>query len=235
MNMRKIVVSDYDNTFYRSDDDIYTNKQAVEEFMRKNNIFVLATGRSYLSIMDEIKKYYLEYQYLVFCHGDVILKKSHIIQQFFIPNWIKDEIAKILKLKKNHNYIASSAKQTIDINDSNIVRLHIYFNTLEEAKIKQQFIQKNYQDFVHCYLIESNKAIEIISSKTNKSLAIQYIGRLEHINDIYTIGDSYNDICMIEDYHGCIMKNSIKELKGRNYKEYDRVSDFIKDVLKNEI
>ncbi len=77
--MRKIVVSDYDNTFYRNDDDIYTNKQAVKGFMRKDNVFVLATGRSYLSIIDEIKKYHLEYQYLVLCHGAVIDRKSVVL------------------------------------------------------------------------------------------------------------------------------------------------------------
>ena len=36
--MKKIVVSDYDNTFYRNDDDIEKNKLKVKEFMELSNI-----------------------------------------------------------------------------------------------------------------------------------------------------------------------------------------------------
>ncbi|MCI8347071.1 MAG: HAD hydrolase family protein [Bacilli bacterium] len=74
----------------------------------------------------------------------------------------------------------------------------------------------------------------MISSKTSKSTAIKEIGILEESKAIYTIGDSYNDICMIEDYRGSIMKNAVSELKDKNYKEYESVSEFIEDVLENE-
>ncbi len=39
---------------------------------------------------------------------------------------------------------------------------------------------------------------------------------------------------MIEDYRGSIMKNAVSELKDKNYKEYESVSEFIEDVLENE-
>lgn len=116
----------------------------------------------------------------------------------------------------------------MDIDHSNIIRIHIYFDTSEEAKKKQKLIQEKYGNFVHCYLINVNKAIEIISNKTSKSVATKYIGDLENSKEIYTIGDSYNDICMIEDYHGSIMKNAIKELKNKNYKEYESVSEVLR-------
>ena len=40
---------------------------------------------------------------------------------------------------------------------------------------------------------------------------------------------------MIEDFKGFIMNDSIEELKSKGYKQYDSVSLFIEDVLKNEI
>ena len=51
--MRKILVSDYDQTFYLNDEDIEKNKKSVEEFRKKGNIFVFATGRSYFDFMNK--------------------------------------------------------------------------------------------------------------------------------------------------------------------------------------
>ena len=42
----KMLVSDYDQTFYLNDKDIIENINAVREFREKGNIFVIATGRS---------------------------------------------------------------------------------------------------------------------------------------------------------------------------------------------
>lgn len=202
--------------------------------MKKGNVLILATSRSYLSIMEEIRKYHIEYDYLILCHGAVTLKGNEVISKYTIPNKIKEKIIKLLKLREKRNYIISSTKENVNIDDPDIVRIHIYFDTLEEATKAQKLIQEKYRSFVHCYLIESNKAIEIISSKTSKSTAIKEIEILEESKAIYTIGDSYNDICMIEDYRGSIMKNAVSELKDKNYKEYESVSEFIEDVLKNE-
>ena len=47
--LKKVLVSDYDQTFYINDEDIEKNKLAVSEFRKEGNIFVIATGRSYLA------------------------------------------------------------------------------------------------------------------------------------------------------------------------------------------
>ena len=44
---KKILVSDYDKTFYLNDEDIEKNKIAINEFRKRENIFIIATGRSY--------------------------------------------------------------------------------------------------------------------------------------------------------------------------------------------
>ena len=41
----KLLASDYDNTFYISDEDIVKNINKVKKF-RKNTLFLIATGRS---------------------------------------------------------------------------------------------------------------------------------------------------------------------------------------------
>ena len=57
--------------------------------------------------------------------------------------------------------------------------------------------------------------------------------KLENIdkNNVYTIGDGYSDIKMIENYHGSAMKESVQELKDVAEKEYDSVSKLIEDIM----
>jgi len=82
-----------------------------------------------------------------------------------------------------------------------------------------------------------NKALEIVSNKTNKAIAISKIRDLEKIdqNDIYVIGDSYNDIEMIKKYKGFSMINSVDDVSKISLKQYSSVSDFIKEVLTNKV
>ena len=77
--MRKILVSDYDQTFYLNDEDIEKNKKSVEEFRKKGNIFVFATGRSYFDFMNKAEQYKLKWDYLIINHGATILDKNNNI------------------------------------------------------------------------------------------------------------------------------------------------------------
>ena len=53
-------------------------------------------------------------------------------------------------------------------------------------------------------------------------------------NDVYVIGDSYNDHEMIEKYHGVCMESSCEELKEIVKIRYNSVSNYIKDILKED-
>ena len=55
--MKKILVSDYDDTLFIDEEGIKENIKLLKKWMRKKNIVVIATGRSYYDMMKEIKKY----------------------------------------------------------------------------------------------------------------------------------------------------------------------------------
>ena len=48
--MSKIIFSDYDGTLDTSENDIAKNIEAIKKFRDKGNLFVIATGRSYLDL-----------------------------------------------------------------------------------------------------------------------------------------------------------------------------------------
>ena len=90
-----------------------------------------------------------------------------------------------------------------------------------------------YSKYIISYLIPEVKAIEIISSETNKANAITEIAKIENINkkNVFTIGDSYNDIEMIENFNGFCVTSAENEIKNISTKEYISVSELIDKLL----
>ena len=72
--MPKLLVSDYDQTFYLNDNDIENNKIYVNKFMDSGNLFVIATGRSYLDFHNKLDIYDFNYNYAILNHGTTIIE-----------------------------------------------------------------------------------------------------------------------------------------------------------------
>lgn len=108
----KILISDYDQTFYLNDEDIEINKKAVAKFRKEGNIFVIATGRSYIDFYDKLNKYDFEYDYVIINHGATILDKDdNIIVNFTINNNVIKKIKEDLQLEKDMTNIIIEKKE----------------------------------------------------------------------------------------------------------------------------
>ena len=238
--MKKILVSDYDNTFYINDNDIKNNIKKVETFRNKKNIFVIATGRSYYDFTKKLKDYPIKYDYLIINHGATILDfNGNIKENYIIDENTKNFLIQDLELYDQDTMFACSILESrVSIKSHNITKIHKQFPTIEEAKKMNGIINNKYSNHIISYLIPANNAIEIISSKTNKANAINKIAKIENVNtqNIFTIGDSYNDIEMIENFNGFCVQNAEKEVKNISIKEFTSVSELINEILgeKNE-
>lgn len=85
----KMIVSDYDQTFYINDEDIEINKIYVNKFMNLGNLFVIATGRSYLDFHNKLDIYNFNYDYAILNHGTTIIDKNdNVLFNIEIPNEI---------------------------------------------------------------------------------------------------------------------------------------------------
>ena len=206
---KKIFVSDYDQTFYLNDEDIEKNKIAINEFRKKGNIFVIATGRSYFDFQNKVDEYNLNYDYEIIPHikNDLQLEKS-----------IK-------------GFCCSELESRVDFNHKNLTKINARYNSKEEAMKINDNINAKYFEFVNSYYVTIN-SLEIISNKTNKSKAIDLlINKLKLSKEnVYTIGDGYSDIEMVKNFNGYAMKKSVDELKKVAKKEYDSVSELINEI-----
>lgn len=231
--MRKILVSDYDQTFYLNDEDIEKNKKSVENFRKQENIFIFATGRSYFDFMNKAEQYKLKWDYLIINHGATILdKNNNIISNYTIDNDVIKNIKKDLEIEKAIKYFCCNLENSrTNFNDKDLTKIHAKYEKNKAEQINS-LINKKYAEFVNCYFVSGN-AVEIISNKTCKSNAIEEIVKIEKVNreNIFTIGDGYSDIEMIKNYNGYCMEESVQELlKICNGKIVKSVSELIEEI-----
>lgn len=231
---KKIIISDYDQTFYINDKDIEKNKIAVNKFEAKGNLFIIATGRSYFDFKNKVEAYNINYNYVILNHGSTIIDcKDNIIYNIPIDNeiisYIKDEISIEKSIKF---FCCSELESRVDINHKNLTKIHIKYNTKEEAMKINKLLNNKHSQYINSYYVTGD-AIEIISSKTNKSNAIRLLTQELNVNNknIYTIGDGFSDIEMVKDFNGYCMEESVEELKKVAIKEYKSVSELISEVM----
>lgn len=232
--MKKVIVSDYDQTFYINDHDVEKNKIAIKEFMNKGNLFIIATGRSYMDFKNKIDEYDIKYDYAIINHGATTLNnKDEIMDNFLIDNAVIQNIKKDIRLDKALTYFCCSTLESrVDFEHENLSKINARYETKENAMEINYIINKKYSKYVHSYYV-TKESVEIISNRASKADAIKVlIDRLGiEPKNVYTIGDGYSDIEMVKKFNGYCMQGSVKELKEVAKKEYRSVSDLIKEIL----
>ena len=236
--MKKVLVSDYDQTFYINDEDIEINKKEVDKFMKFNNLFIIATGRSYLDFHIKLDIYKFKYNYVILNHGATIIDNhDNILFNTSISNDVISKIENDLELEKSISYFCCSGVESrVDFRYKDLTKINVKYETLEYAMEKVKFINDKYGDYVNAYYVTGN-SIEIISKYINKKDAIEYLMKLvdAEVDNVYTIGDGYSDIEMVKEFKGCCMEQSVAEVKDCAIKEYLSVSDMIEDILNSKI
>lgn len=205
----KILVSDFDNTFYTK--DIKENVKLVNDFIKKGNIFVIATGRPLYLIKPDIEKYNIKYDYLICNDGGVIfdsnekiLDKTNIDYKTTIQ--VYNELVRNSNLE--HLFIDSIFDfSDLEAKDYNGILASPYDRDKANELISQ--INKKYPT-VQAYL--SHKWINILSINASKGNAIEF---LENSNEwdkdnIFIAGDNNNDLSMTR------YKNSFGMLNGKS-------------------
>ena len=155
--MKKIIVSDYDNTFYWNDDDIEKNKLKVKEFMELSNIFIIATGRipRKLNLDNEDKLLGRGISYCATCDGYFYKNKKVAIVGG--GNSALEAAIYLSKICNSVTVINRSEKLRADEELQNEVKL------LENVKIlyNEEILSLGEQDGILSYLTLKNDEISV--------------------------------------------------------------------------
>lgn len=237
MKMSKIIFSDYDGTLDTGEKDIDKNIKAIHKFRDNGNLFVIATGRSYLDLKRKLDLHPIPFDYLIVNHGGVILDKNEkVIDACVIPKNIGTEILDSVNTRKDIKRIIlfDTMKKDIDKITDELTKIMIEMKDDESARLLSEIINKKWKETVKSYVISTKKyyLVEVISVKTDKGKAIEKILEIENIadSDVYPIGDGANDVEMILKYNGYGMKKSEEIIYKATNKLCNTVAELIESL-----
>lgn len=166
--MSKIIFSDYDGTLDTCENDITKNIEAIKKFRNNGNLFVIATGRSYLDLKRKLDLYPIPFDYLIVNHGGVILDKNEkVIDACLIPKNIGIEILDTIKSNENLERITlfDTLRKYIKSVSNELTKIMLEMKDKKSAIVLSKIINENWKEIVKSYVITSKRyyLVEIIS------------------------------------------------------------------------
>lgn len=204
------LASDYDGTLYF--DGIFKKEdvEAIRCFQKEGHLFGLCSGRPLVGV---INGQVVDYDFYILSSGAVIYDKDlNILYESVIPREVVTSIVNqylddyeifiqadksLYVLKEVQNPIPLTAISSLDDIDND----HFYSISIngKNEKHATKLCQKINDTFEDIIAFQNIKYIDIVSKDCSKGNGIKRLKELLHIDRISGIGDSYNDIPMLQE------------------------------------
>ena len=216
-----LLISDYDGTLYIDNEkQLRKNIEAIKEFRKNGNIFVISTARGYNSIKEEINKYQIPYDYLTCVNGSIIFDKDNNI--IYKNTLSVDDLFKIKNILESNIHFIDIYDNTNNSISSNILYVSSKefwkYKLIKEQLIDYDVIMRNYNLF--------------IKKHSSKLDGANFLKDYLKIEDIYAVGDSEDELELLRTYNGYKMILSSPCLYNKNIKTTTSVHKVIKKIKK---
>lgn len=257
----RLFASDFDGTLYfgpLKKDSFKENVKSIQNF-QKENAFAIVTGRDYHTVYKDVQEENLHPDYYACFSGALILDKDgnilheeklHIdvkqlekamekykIRHFAIMGHhqtyhkpMKTTLRqKILSYKANKKwYHPIHHMKDLDFND--IYSCSVGFLSEMEARECAKELEKEYD----CSFYVNKNCIDIVSKQAGKKKAVDWLMKTGQYEKAYVIGDSYNDLEMIQAYQGFTLTCASEEIQKRAFKVVRSVSEAVCYVMQQK-
>lgn len=231
----KCAVSDFDRTLYVNNTISDRNLTSIQKWQSSGNWFVVATGRNADSLKDSLSPYHLHPDALILNNGAVILNQNWeelycktIDQQTAVEvltflHGLNSDGSGVTMRHKKVNILSSHQTTTQKPcgGDLSIEEIHtlthivqIHRRNRDEKEIQKLCKQINSEfPSVNAYANVWNA--DIVAQGVDKSTAIDWLARYHGgFESIKVIGDSANDLRMIEVYRGATLREAAPEVQA---------------------
>ena len=168
----KVLASDYDGTLLFNEKFKEGDLKKIKEFQKVGNLFGLCSGRPFKGIY-EFCKPYIDFDFYILCTGALVLNKEREVIY-------KSTISKHLLHKFYDRY-----QKNYDMNAKTDANARKVCLDIEEH-------------FPELTAHQNKEYIDITEKGCSKGLGILKLKELLHLEEVAGIGDSYNDIPMLE-------------------------------------
>lgn len=254
----KIFASDYDGTIKIDGSISERNLTAIKNWTKRGNVFGLVTGRSVESALQEIKKYELPVSFLVCNNGGVIYDKEMNLLKLYEMDLAKAKqlIADIRSMRCNSFVLNNGfyrAKEIVDsaeedykygtyssdysveriLDEGRIGQIVISVNDNEYGKEQAACINEKYVGYMNAF--PNVNCIDIVPDNVDKAQGLRfvqdYFGYAKE--DIYCMGDSYNDLPMLLTFHSATLTHTFEDVKAQIDIKVKDVCEYL-TMLENE-
>ena len=218
--MAKLLISDYDDTLFTDEQSLKENIKKIKEFQKQGNIFTIATSRSLTSIMDEINKYNIPYDYLFVNVGAGIFDNlGNNLYVNFISKEEKEEIEKILEKYENLKITRYGIIEEQEKTSTQIIGYKIKGELNHLDCLYNTFTDK-LENFEVVFKRDEGKLFLNHKNNTKEQAINKLIEKFPKYKDyeVITVGNDDVDFGMLQLYDGYCMKNS-SELLLKNIRK----------------
>lgn len=227
-----LLASDFDGTIFVENKEILNkNIKSINDFRKNKNIFVIITGRGICSIKKELIKNNIKYDYLLCNNGAMIFdNKDNILSKTYLEEENVLKTIDIIK-KNNFNFMIDTGLDfinSLDVNTKQIISIYIDKKTVSSpTKTLKEIDNKT-----NTYNYISPNWINMVNKKINKEKSLKkLLNLINYDGKVFTIGDAINDLDMIKEFDGGIMKIHEKELDLLPNKKYEEFNEYIKELI----
>lgn len=258
----RMVSIDMDDTLLRDNLTISEeNIRALQEANNRGVIITICSGRASKSIKNLVKDigilstddYFISYNGAVIedfrgnnifykpIQGDILKDLIHIGRDFGVDVQLysKEDIIvekytpRVQCYEKTNKYAVTITNDLTTYDES--IKVLFNYNDIDKLEKLQSYIKQFHNDKVNVFFSKPTY-LEVLNKNANKGVALEHLANhLDvHKNEIIAVGDSFNDIYMIE-YAGMgiAMNNARNEIKNiANYvTNYTNNEDGIAEVI----
>jgi len=227
-----LLASDFDETIYIMNDSEITrkNSEALQKFAKAGNSICITTGRNYSGLKQLLIQNNIPYTYLICEDGAKLFNNmDYCIDTTMLERKDVEEIIPMLESYHYDFYLDDGYNRTNNFDDC----VKIVVNCANDEEKKK--IVENIKSKVNVHIYASRYHVNIIHKSVNKEVALKKLFNLEKldINALRVIGDNDNDYEMLKAFDGVVMKNHHPVLNELGKKEYETLSDYIEELMKN--
>lgn len=252
-----LLCSDFDNTicFWSNvgwilDED----REAIRRFREAGNKFVIVSGRSYRSAMDvfdEMNFHDMDF-YMLMSGSYAEYPDKTLIYDKRIDMKLLPEMAEFFREKKTRYLCLDIGRESFNVDIGgdlvpeftnpitieealerypDFTSINVGYHTREEAcEVAEELSER----FGHIITpLPNNRAIDMPPAGVNKATAVEYAAKMYGIerDRIYTAGDNFNDIQMLEAFHGNALANGPEPVHGHAERVVRNISEVIDHIM----
>lgn len=254
----KLLATDYDGTLKFGDTLADEDIEAIRKWKEQGNLFSIVTGRSSQSIFAEAQKYGLPVDYFITNNGGMVfdgtgeplnttqLDTMTAIDLIFVAK----ETGDVVSLMVNDGY--SRHKIVIDptledhryphvdpdLTEEQIMNLGQFGQIVFSMRDKQaamDYADSLNQFFGHIITAYANNyCVDVVPHNISKASGLEFVTEYAGVPemDVYCMGDSYNDLPMLERcFNSAASGLAPQEVKDNAASVYPTLSAFIDDII----